>query len=202
MTKSTKPLLAAIVSFSVAGCTAQGGLHPAAAALGCGATGAIVGLATGSAGWGAGAAGGCLAVAWAVSAYQESQSRTAQQDQQLYGYGLSEPVSTTAVKIRKASSTPATIKPGDSVHLVTDYSVIAPSKTETVQVTESLTLKKDGEIIFASEPHETQRTAGGWQVSSEIPIPKDAEPGTYVVVHQVVSGNSNDLFPTTFVVQG
>jgi hypothetical protein len=171
------------------------------AALGC-LTGFIAGGNASSCGTGAaiGAATGAV-VGWGavkLSQYQASQVRTPTDDQRMYG--LTKPVDTTQVKIRKGSVTPRTVKPGDSVKLTTDYSVMLPPKTPSTQVAESWTLQKDGKVLAELPQKSTDRASGGWNADAMIPIPKNAELGTYVVEHKVQSGTSYDTDESNFVV--
>lgn len=149
------------------------------------AIGAAVGVVTG---WGA----------VKVSQYQATQVRTAQEDQQIYG--LTKSVNDTQVKINKGTSTPNMVRPGDSVKLFTDYSVQLPAKMKTTPVSESWTLKKDGKVLADLPPQNNQRTSGGWNADATVPIPTNAELGTYVIEHKVLAGNSYDTDESTFVV--
>jgi hypothetical protein len=171
------------------------------AALGC-LTGFIAGGSASSCGTGAaiGAAAGAV-VGWGavkISQYQASQVRTAHDDQRMYG--LTKPVDTTQVKIRKGSSTPRSVKPGDSVSLATDYSVMLPPDTPSAQVAESWALQKDGKVLAELPQKSTARASGGWNADAVIPVPKNAELGTYVIEHKVQAGTSYDTDESTFVV--
>lgn len=155
---------------------------------GC-ATGAAVGAAVGAVtGWGA----------VKLAQYQSTQVRSAQEDQQIYG--LTKSVSATQVKINKGTSTPSMVKPGDSVKLFTDYSVQLPANMSSTPVSESWVLKKDGKILADLPPQNNQRTSGGWNADATVPIPTNAELGTYVIEHKVLAGNSYDTDESTFVV--
>lgn len=155
---------------------------------GC-AKGAAIGAVAGAvAGWGA----------VKVSQYQASQVRSAQEDQQIYG--LTKSVNATQVKINKGTSTPSTVRPGDSVKLFTDYSVQLPANTSSTPVSESWVLKKDGKVLADLPPQNNLRTSGGWNADATVPIPSNAELGTYVIEHKVLAGNSYDTDESTFVV--
>lgn len=155
---------------------------------GC-ATGAAIGAAVGAVtGWGA----------VKVSQYQASQVRSVQEDQQVYG--LTKSVNATQIKINKGTSNPKMVKPGDSVLLFTDYSVQLPANMTSTQVSESWILKKDGNVLAELPPQNNLRTAGGWNADATIPIPTNAEPGTYVIEHKVLAGSSYDTDESTFVV--
>jgi hypothetical protein len=110
-------------------------------ALGCTAVGSLTDALTSSAGIGIGAGAGCLAITeLVIYSYHTSQTRTAKQDQDLYGYTT--PVNGTEVKIRDAIASPKTARAGDTVRLTLDYSVIASSATQEVNVEETMVLKK------------------------------------------------------------
>lgn len=174
-------------------------------ALGGAALGCAVGFAAGGGGGCAkgaaiGAAAGAVA-GWGTvkyNQYQAEQVRTAQEDQRLYG--LTKSVSTTQVKINKGSSQPRKVRPGDSVQLMTDYSVQLPRGMDAALVSQSWTLKKDGKVLAALPEQTFQRTAGGWNADASVPIPGNAGPGTYVVEHKIQSGNSYDTDESTFLV--
>ncbi|MDD2760648.1 MAG: hypothetical protein PHH11_10195 [Methylomonas sp.] len=157
-------------------------------ANGC-AKGAAIGAAVGAVtGWGA----------VKVAQYQASQVRSAQEDQQVYG--LTKSVNATQIKINKGTSTPKMVRPGESVKLFTDYSVQLPSSMGSTPVAESWTLKKDGKVLAELPPQNNQRTAGGWNADATVPIPTNAELGTYVIEHKVLAGSSYDTDESTFVV--
>jgi outer membrane lipoprotein SlyB len=157
-------------------------------ASGCG-KGAAIGAATGAVvGWGA----------VKLSQYQASQVRTPTDDQQMYG--LTKPVDATQVKIRKGSSAPRTVKPGEAVNVTTDYSLMLPPKTASTPVTETWTLEKDGKKLAELPQKNTDRASGGWNADATIPVPTNAELGTYVIQHKVQAGASYDTDESTFIV--
>jgi hypothetical protein len=166
------------------------------AAVGCGVGAAAGGKEGCAAGAVAGAAAG-----WALTAqYQANQVRSAQEDQKIYG--VTEPVSGTQVKIRKGSVAPTRVKPGTTVKILTDYSLMAPGGKDAVAVEESWVLLKDGETLSTLPPQRNNRTPGGWVADASIKIPENAKPGTYVVEHKVQSGSSYDSDESTFIVGG
>ncbi|MBK1708251.1 MULTISPECIES: glycine zipper domain-containing protein [Marichromatium] len=199
----TAAALAATVA--VSGCQTTGDTQDQAAGAGIGAlVGAGIGaLVTGDArGAAAGAAiGGALG--WSVVAlnqYQSRQVRSSAADSRVYG--LSKPVERTQVKIRRGSNSPRTVGRGQSVDLVTDYSVMLPPSVSRTSVTESWTLKKDGRSVARLPAKTSTRSAGGWAAQAEITIPSDVPPGTYVIEHRVKAGSSYDTDESTFVVRG
>ncbi len=157
-------------------------------ASGC-AKGAAIGAAVGAVtGW----------TAVKVSQYQATQVRSAQEDQRIYG--LTQSVNATQVKINKGTSTPKMVMPGESVQLFTDYSIQLPANMNTTPVSESWILKKDGKVLAELPPQNNQRSAGGWNADATVPIPTNAELGTYVIEHKVLAGSSYDTDESTFVV--
>lgn len=169
------------------------------AALGCAATGGLVGGLTGSAGLGAAAFAGCGAIAAiGIYSYHTSQTRTVQQDQQLYGYTA--PVNSTEVKIRNATASPEMVKAGDTVKLMLDYSVMAPKGTQNVDVDESMVLKHDGKILQTLSERPIKRPLGGSSSEVDFTVPAKMPPGTYVIEQKVTAGTSYDVRPTVFVV--
>lgn len=181
-----------------AGCTTNqmmgAGAGAAAGALAGGLIGgdwkgALIGAASGAAiGWGAAK----------LIEYNSTQVRTPQTDQQVYG--VAERVSSPTVKLRKGTSSPAQVKPGQKVDVATDYSVMLPKGTKDAEVDESWILKKDGKVLTELSPQKARRSEGGWQANASIVIPQGAPAGTYVVEHKVQSGTSYDTDESTFVV--
>lgn len=168
------------------------------AALGCAATGGLVGALTGSAGIGAATFAGCGAIsAIAIYNYHSSQTRTVAQDQKLYGYA---PVSSTEVKIRNATASPEIVRAGDTLKIAMDYSVMAPKNTQDVDVKESLVLKRDGEVLKTLDERIVKRPLGGGNSEVDFTIPSKLAPGTYVIEQKVTAGTSYDARNTVFVV--
>jgi len=169
------------------------------ATLGCAGVGILTGALTGSAGAGAGAGAGCLALAGlALYSYHSSQTRTAAEDQKLYGYTT--PMNTTEVKIRNATAFPETVRAGDKLKIALDYSVMAPKGTQNVNVQETMTLKKDGKVLQELSNRPVTRQLGGGNSEVDFTIPNKMPPGTYVIEQKVQSGSSYDVRPTVFVV--
>jgi hypothetical protein len=170
--------------------------------LACTGVGTIVGLATGEAGSGAIAGGGCLALASIYIAYNyfDKQSRTVEQDEERYGYSLRN-VTEPMVRIRSAKTTPSRVRRGQKASIVTDYSVITPKDQQNldVEVEESvvLTSKSDGGSK-PFEPRSTLRKAGGWKSTLEFKVPDQLPPGTYEVEHKVKAGNSYAVEKSSF----
>ena len=202
--RSSMTTLTAAIALTLSGCVTTGDTQGQAmgagigAALGCGVgalvTGDAQGCATGA------AIGGVLG--WgvvAINQYQARQVRSSSADNRVYG--LTKPVSSTQVKIRRGSNSPKSVRAGQPVNIVTDYSVMLPSSAGTAMVTESWTLKKDGKVVTQLPEKSTSRSAGGWEAQAEITIPADVPPGTYVIEHSVKSGGSYDMDESSFVIR-
>lgn len=207
MNQSTKKIGVALAFASVvglSGCQSTGGIQDQLAGAGIGAAiGAGVGaLVTGSArGAAAGAAIGGLVglTAVTINQYQARQVRSSAADTRIYG--LAQPVSSPQVKIRQGSSSPKTVRAGQTINISTDYSVLLPSGRSSTNVTESWVLKKDGTSVAKLPSKSSSRSAGGWAAKAEITVPDAIEPGTYVIEHRVKSGSSYDTDESTFVVR-
>lgn len=170
-------------------------------ALGCAGVGVLTGVLTGSSGIGAGAGAGCMALATvAILSYHSSQTRTASQDQQLYGYTT--PVNGTEVKIRDAIASPKTVKAGDTVKLGLDYSVIAANGTQDVNVEEIMVLKKDGKELKPLSARTIKRPLGGSGSEVDFAVPSKMPPGTYVIENKVKTGTSYDVRDAVLIITG
>jgi hypothetical protein len=205
--KTMALVLAASVSASLvtSGCATMGE-EGQAQALGAG-LGAAVGCGIGALitrdgrGCAAGAAiGGAIGfTAVKINQYQAKQVRSSKADARLYG--LTKPVNSPQVKIRKGTSSPKAVRAGEAVTITTDYSVMLPASDVDTKVSESWALKKDGKVLYSLPALVNERTPGGWSTSAAIDIPANAQPGTYVVEHKVKAGSSYDTDESTFVVK-
>ncbi len=202
LTVTSKITALALCCGSLSGCATTDGNQQLlgaglGTAIGCG-LGYAIGGARGC------AVGGVLGAAsgWGIVAqYQQAtQVRSAAQDQAIYGLG--EPVTTTKVQIQKATSNPSSVRPGDTVQVSTDYSLMMPAAiaVQGADVQESWALKKDGKVLVNLPAQVTRRPAGGWAAPAQIPIPKNATSGTYVVEHKVQVGSSYDTDESVFLV--
>jgi hypothetical protein len=179
----------------------------------CAGAGIGTAIATGHAGLGAAAGVGCEALVIggiALYNYQTKQVRTAQQDQQLYGYAA--PVDTAKVKIRDIALSSTQVKPGDTIKINLEYSVMTPSGVNQADVIESATVKKYTVIKKKKGKSEVTeetlknlgeqtltRPAGGSNAQFDFSVPKTA-PGTYLIEYTVKTGNSYDVRSAKFVV--
>jgi outer membrane lipoprotein SlyB len=172
----------------VSGCTTTQGIG----ALGGAATGALIGGLAGGNATGAliGAAAGAAA-GWGAAAlyeYHVNQSRTVEQDAEIYGYT---PGVGPIVKIRDASCSPRTAKAGETVQIRSDYSVNSASE-DPVMISEQWHLEKDGEVLHEFPINREPRVAGGWLAENSFELPKDAPPGTYVFVNRIQADDGSE----------
>ena len=189
----------------LAGCSVpEGGSGQMLGAGGGAAVGALLGQAIGhdTKSTLIGAALGA-AVGWgtvALMQYNSKPVRSANEDANIYG--LAALPDSPRVKIRRGSSSPKEVHSGAQVTINTDYSLQLPKGVQQTDVIESITLKKDGKKIAELPPKTVQYGSGGFLSEAVITIPKNAEPGTYVIEHKVQTGTNYDVDESMFIVQG
>lgn len=191
--------MAAILTSSCA--TTPEGQQQAVGAAGGAALGCLIGaLISGADGCVYGAIAGAAA-GWGtvtVSQYNARQVNTAEEVQEIYG--LTESMSGPVIKIDRGTSMPSTIKAGEQVNILTKYAVVLPKDLPTVEVQETWILKKDGKNLVTLPAPAVQRASGGWETNATIPMPANAESGTYVIEHGIQSGTSYDKVESVFIV--
>lgn len=168
------------------------------AALGCGIGALITQDARGCA---IGAAIGGMA-GWGVVKVRQGQVKqvsSAQDSARLFG--LTKPVASPLVKIKSGTSSPQTLRPGQTVTITTDYALLLPPSASVASVDESWTLKKDGKVLHSFPGEASKRAAGGYARDWEMDLPANSAPGTYVVEHKVRAGSSYDTQQSSFVVK-
>lgn len=203
MYSQSKALIAtSLCSGLLSGCVTTPGQQQQAMGAGLGAlTGA--GLAALAGGNRQAITAGALAggfIGWGavkLSQYQATQTMTATQ---MEANGLARSVTTTTVNIQNGTATPGMVRPGNQVKVVTDYLVNAPAGISSVQIAETWSLKKDGQPLATLPAANQVRAPGGYAAEAYIPIPQNADPGTYVVEHKVQAGTSYDIDESVFVV--
>ena len=185
------------------GCQTTGGTQDQVAglgigaALGCAAGALIEGSAKGCAvGAAVGAAAGWAAVS--ISQYHTEQVRSSTADRRVYG--LTKPVSSPQVKIQRATSLPGTVRAGQRVDILTDYSLRLPSGQTDASVEQSWALDVGGQRVPLGSKTAEQED-GGQNAGVTINVPADIEPGTYIVEHKIRSGSSYDTRKSEFVVR-
>lgn len=152
--------------------------------------GIAVGMAGAALGWGA----------VKMLQHDSQQVRTQAQDRRMYGLA---PASNQAqIKLNKGYASPNMIKPGGKTTIFSDYSLAVPRALgNQAEVTYSWKLKKDGKVLTESQPASQMKPAAGHQTMQPIDIPRNAEPGTYVVETRLASGSAYDVNETIFVVK-
>lgn len=131
--------------------------------------------------------------------YRSNQVRPPAQDAQIYG--VSELHDNPMVVIRRGTTSPKKASPGAQLTMQTDYSLQLPEGIQETEVTESMSLKKDGNKLTELPAKTVRHRAGGILSEATVNLPQDAEPGTYVVEHKVMAGSSYDTDESVFVVQ-
>lgn len=200
----TMTALVLLPAFIAAGCANQDMNNQAMGAGGGALVGALFGQAIGHntkstlIGAAIGAALGWGAVK--LMEYNSTPVRTAEEDAKVYG--IAPLPDKGLVKIRRGTSNPKEVMPGEKVSIDTDYSLQLPEGMEKTDVTESFTLKKDGEKLAELPPKNIQYGSGGYLSKAVITIPEKAEPGTYVIEHRVQAGTSYDVDESVFLVKG
>lgn len=101
------------------------------------------------------------------------------------------------VKLRNVEVQPNTVERGGSVKIIMNYEV----RVNGVQVADSWTLMKDGHVLAELPDQKAFRTSGAWNSDARIPIPTNADPGTYFVVGKVGTANSEDSLTASFTVR-
>lgn len=173
-----------------------------AAVLGV-AAGLTTALLTGDVGAGIAAGLAGAAVGWnavKVVQHESHQVRTAEEDQQLYGFAPA--TNQVLIRLNKAQASPRKISAGQQTKITSDYSLsVPPSGNNQADVTYSWKLLKDGKVLTESEPVTQTKVAAGHQTNQPISIPEDAELGTYVVETRLASGSAYDINEAIFIVE-
>ena len=173
-----------------------------AAVLGT-AAGLATALITGDVGAGIAIGLAGAALGWHAVKYMQPESeqvRTAAEDQRLYGFAPA--TNQVLIKLNKGNASPKKISPGEETIISSDYSLSVPkSSGNEAEVTYLWKLKKDGNVLVESEPVTQTRISAGHQTKQPIKVPRNADPGTYVVETMLASGSAYDTNETVFVVE-
>jgi outer membrane lipoprotein SlyB len=107
---------------------------------------------------------------------------------------------TDLVRIEDAYADPKTVAPGDTVNLVSTFTVLTPYRRLAL-VHEVREVRNDvGEII--GRPEVTERREGGtWTSSMPLKIPESARPGRYRVTTIVETDSAGDTREFAFQVE-
>ena len=168
------------------GCETMGESAGLGGALGAGA-GAIIGHQSGHAIEGAliGGALGALA-GIIVHDIKAHQVRNAQQTAAQYNYAPSQGVKIVG---ESGTCTPGAIRPGQAVTTSVQYAVLG-APPNGITVTETRTLKQNGQIIKQVSSQDFMRTDGTWESTQQINFPANAPSGTYEVSQTVTAQNA------------
>lgn len=181
-------LIALVFSaLAVAGCQTAGGSAGLGAGIGA-ITGGLIGHQSGHAV--EGAAIGALAGAAAgfiVHDVKTRRTRTAQETLSDYDYT---PDQGFKLDMKSGSVSPGAVAPGGAVATTMQYATLGTGDSG-VAVAESCVLEKDGKELTKLNERTVQRTDGTWENTIQFKVPKNADPGSYVVAQRVsASGQS------------
>ena len=176
------------LALAVAGCETMGESAGLGGALGAGA-GAIIGHQSGHTVEGAliGGALGALA-GIVIHDIKAHQVRNAQQTAAQYNYA---PAQGVKIYGESGNCTPGVIRPGQAVTTSVQYAVLG-APASGIQVTETRTLKQNGQIIKQVSSQDFMRTDGTWESTQQINFPGNAPAGSYEV-SQIVSTPSSQF---------
>jgi len=165
------------------------------------ATGAVAGAVLGGEGSRVeGALLGGLAgalVGGAIGHYKIDKERSAEETASKYNYQTGEGI---RVRMENADTSPATVRPGETVNLESTYAVLAPNTTGEVRVKESFEIRHDGALV--GNPQVTvSHQAGTYRATVPLILPQNAGRGTYQVVATVSTDQTRDSRETTFEVR-
>ena len=196
--------LAIAVAFTFTACATQNEGQYTATGAGIGAiTGAVLGAALGSVGGHAGAGavvgsvfGGLAGASIGNNEYhlQRSEELSAQQ----YSYNEARARS-DFVRIKDAYATPKTVAPGDTVNLITTYTILTPYRRMAL-VHEVREVRDDSGKIIGRPEVTIRREGGTWTSSMPMTIPEDAHPGRYRVRAIVETDSAGDTRDFAFYV--
>lgn len=148
-------------------------------------TGAIVGGLLG------GLTGGVIGKA------METQKQEYAETAKAYNYT---PTQGTIVHMEKVEALPATIKAGDTIHLISHYSLLTPDPSQELSVVEWRKITKAGQAV--GDPGlRVQRKGGTWATTIPLTLSNNAEPGVYKVDMEVQANGSQSSKTTTFTVK-
>ena len=141
---------------------------------------------------------GALAGA-AIGHYAYDQQRTEEAAQEEYGYSYDQSKA-NLVRIEKAVARPGAARRGDTIELLTTYTVLGP-KGANMEVTEIREIRNEKREL-TGRPRITVRRQGGTYTSRlPLTLPANAQRGTYIVYATVESGGSSDTKEFTFTVR-
>ena len=174
------------VALIAMGCETMGESAGLGGALGAGAW-AIIGNQSGNAIGGAliGGAIGALA-GIVIHDIKAHQVRNAQQTAAQYNYAPSQGVKIVG---ESGTCTPGAIRPGQAVTTSVQYAVMG-APPSGIQITETRTLRQNGQVIKQVSSQDFMRTDGTWESTQQINFPANAPAGSYEVSQVISAQNS------------
>ena len=168
-------------------------------AVGGGVLGGVIGSMSGHTGEGiviGAILGGLTGAAIGNAEYHQERSEQAAAQQYAYNYDRSRH---DMVKIENVSISPRYARPGDEVNVSVTYTLLG-RPGEVMEVHEVREIRHEGQLL--GKPEVTSGRGGGtWASSVPITLPRDAEPGTYVINTIVETRDAGDSREATFTVE-
>ncbi|MBI4640089.1 MAG: glycine zipper 2TM domain-containing protein [Candidatus Tectomicrobia bacterium] len=187
-----------VLTMSLAGCETVSEHRQTALGAGAGAAaGAVLGglIGRNTTGVVVGGLLGALA-GGAIGNYLERQDRDRTQAATEAGY---QPDQGNIIRIDRVQTSPASIRPGDTVNLLATYTILTPNDQQII-VRETREVRHDGRLV-ANPTTEFQRTNGTFTSALPIRLPRAARPGTYDVTMTVEVGDLTSRGTSTFSVR-
>jgi hypothetical protein len=189
-TRGLAALLTLALAVGPAGCATQtqtGALVGGAAGAGVGALiGALVGGSRGAAiGAGAGALVGA-GVGALVGRHLDRQVGSRADAARQVGHV---PSSGNLVEVQKSEVEPFPARPGQSVALRVEYSVLAPNPDQRVELKEWRAIQRSGATVMGPVERGTRREQGVFTSTYQFQVPSSMAPGEYTVLTVLETGD-------------
>jgi len=127
----------------------------------------------------------------------ESQKRDYPATAKAYDYT---PTQGATVRIERVKAQPATVKAGETVHLIVEYALLTPDANREFSVTERREISTRGRLV-GNPALSVKRTAGTWASTVPLKLPANAETGPYQVAVAVQAEGGVDHATMSFTVQ-
>lgn len=191
----TSILVVSITGLHLGGCanmsqTEQG------AGIGAVAGGALGAAVSKNKGQGAliGAALGALAGA-AIGNYMDNQNATRTQAAKKYSYDAR----SDKLEVERTTVAPQTVSRGGTIDATVQYTVLSPSTTEQVKLTETRTLISGQDSVDLGR-REVVRPQGTHTSTAKVSVPKDLPKGSYTLVTTISDGKNTKTARSQFAV--
>ncbi len=178
------------------GCETYGQAAGLGALVGGGA-GAIIGHQSGHALEGA-AIGAALGTVTALIVHdvKAKRAKTAEETAQQYNYQPSQGIK---LQLERSEVVPNPVAPGNEVESQVQYALLGAGAG--VEVTETRTLLRGGQVLQQVSSESFVRTDGTWVSSQRFRLPNDLQPGVYAVMQRVSSAQHVVSGTAEFTVQ-